>query len=417
MDWQSILSDTELLKYLSIPVVAAFVGWSTNWLAIKLMFYPLEFIGYKPLLLGWQGVIPSKAEKMARVVVEKGLQSLANISEVYQQIDRKKLGEELTKVMDHRLNEYIDDVMTAENATLWENLPNNIKTTIYKNTRKQLPELISHMLDDIGTNIDSLFDLEAMVVEILTNNKQLLNQIFQEAGKEEFKFIINSGAVFGFLFGLVQMAIWYFYPEWWILPVAGLLVGYATNVIALKIIFEPVEPVKIGPFVIQGLFLKRQKEVARVLCRITTTEVITINNILYAMLTGPKNQRTKKMIQMHIRRSIDQTNSWGLGVGKPLAKSMLGTQGYIDLKMRAAEYAILFAEEELLSNQAFSEGQKDIIEALLRERMENLTPREFRDVLRPAFQEDEWKLIVVGAVLGLAAGVLQLFAVFGETLL
>lgn len=416
MDWTQ-LTDPELLKYLSIPVVAAFVGWSTNWLAIKLMFYPIEFLGYKPLLMGWQGVIPSKAEKMAKVVVEKGLNSLANVAEVYNQIDRAKLASELTRVMDHRLNEYIDDVMMAENATLWENLPNNIRSGIYKSVRKQLPDMISTMLDDIGTNIDSMFDLEAMVVEILTNNKELLNQIFQEAGKEEFKFIINSGFYFGFLFGLAQMGVWYFIQEWWMLPLCGLIVGWATNAIALRIIFEPVNPVKVGPFTIQGLFLKRQKEVARVLCRITTNEVITINNILYAMLTGPRNDRAKKMIQSHVRRSIDETNSWGMGVGKPLAKSMLGTQGYIDLKMRAADLAILFAENELLTNQAFSEGQKDIIEELLRTRMESLSPEEFQEVLRPAFQEDEWKLIVVGAVLGLAAGFAQLVLVFGETML
>lgn len=408
-----MLSDPEVLKFLSIPVVAAFVGWSTNWLAIKLMFYPIEFLGYQPLWLGWQGVIPSKAEKMAKVVVEKGLNSLANVAEVYAQIDRRKLSAELVVVLEHRLHEYIDDVMMSENATLWENLPSTVKNTIYKNTRKQLPELIDRMLDDIGTNIDSLFDLEAMVVEKLTQNKVLLNQIFQEAGEAEFKFIVNSGLYFGFLFGLIQMAIWWVYPEWWILPLFGLLVGYATNVIALRIIFQPVNPVKIGPFVLQGLFLKRQKEVARVLCRITTSEIITINNILYAMLTGPRNERTKKMIQLHVRNSIDETNSWGLGMGKPLAKSMLSTRGYIDLKMRAADMAIVLAEEELLHNQGFSEGQKHIIEELLRTRMESLSPEEFQDVLRPAFQEDEWKLIVVGAVLGLAAGFAQLVFVFG----
>lgn len=408
-----MLSDPEVLKFLSIPVVAAFVGWSTNWLAIKLMFYPIEFLGYQPLWLGWQGVIPSKAEKMAKVVVEKGLNSLANVSEVYAQIDRSKLSAELVVVLEHRLHEYIDDVMMSENATLWENLPSAVKNTIYKNTRKQMPELIDRMLDDIGTNIDSLFDLEAMVVEKLTQNKVLLNQIFQEAGEAEFKFIVNSGLYFGFLFGLIQMAIWWVYPEWWILPLFGLLVGYATNVIALRIIFQPVNPIKIGPFVLQGLFLKRQKEVAGVLCRITTSEIITINNILYAMLTGPRNERTKKMIQLHVRNSIDETNNWGLGMGKPLAKSMLSTRGYIDLKMRAADLAIVLAEEELLHNQGFSEGQKHIIEELLRSRMESLSPEEFQDVLRPAFQEDEWKLIVVGAVLGLAAGFAQLVFVFG----
>ena len=191
-----ILSHPDIWKYLSIPVVAAIVGWGTNWLAIQLMFVPKEFIGYQPLLLGWQGVIPSKAEKMAKVVVEKGLSALANVAEVYGEIDRELLASELVKVMDQRIIEYIDELMIAENGTLWENLPNNVRTNIYKNVRKQLPEMAMTMLDEIGTNIDELFDLEQMVIEKLTSNKDLLNKIFQEAGEKEFKFFFGITGFF-----------------------------------------------------------------------------------------------------------------------------------------------------------------------------------------------------------------------------
>ena len=45
------------------------------------------------------------------------------------------------------------------------------------------------------------------------------------------------------------------------------------------------------------------------------------------------------------------------------------------------------------------------------ERMQQLTPEEFEGVLRPAYQADEWKLIVVGAVLGMIAGFMQLYIV------
>ena len=47
------------LPLLSIPFISAIVGWSTNFLAVKMMFYPIEFIGFKPYL-GWQGLIPAK---------------------------------------------------------------------------------------------------------------------------------------------------------------------------------------------------------------------------------------------------------------------------------------------------------------------------------------------------------------------
>ena len=43
--------------------------------------------------------------------------------------------------------------------------------------------------------------------------------------------------------------------------IGGALVGYVTNWIALKWIFEPLNPLVLGPFILQGMFLKRQKEV------------------------------------------------------------------------------------------------------------------------------------------------------------
>jgi len=45
--------------------------------------------------------------------------------------------------------------------------------------------------------------------------------------------------------------------------------------------------------------------------------------------------------------------------------------------------------------------------------MKELSPEEFEGVLRPAYQQDEWKLILVGAILGMGAGFIQLYFVFG----
>ena len=46
-----------------------------------------------------------------------------------------------------------------------------------------------------------------------------------------------------------------------------------------------------------------------------------------------------------------------------------------------------------------------------------LSPEEFQALLRPCFQEDEVKLIMIGGVLGMLAGVAQLIWVFGESML
>jgi uncharacterized membrane protein YheB (UPF0754 family) len=66
-----------------------------------------------------------------------------------------------------------------------------------------------------------------------------------------------------------------------------------------------------------------------------------------------------------------------------------------------------------LQDPGFNRARADAIEELIAARMAELPPEEFIDLLRPAFEEDEWMLIMLGAVLGFAAGWLQLVVVTG----
>ena len=50
-------------------------------------------------------------------------------------------------------------------------------------------------------------------------------------------------------------------PTWWFLPLAGALCGYATNWIAMWLIFKPIEPTTyLGCVTLHGSFLKRQSQ-------------------------------------------------------------------------------------------------------------------------------------------------------------
>ena len=100
------LTDPEIWKYLSIPVIAALIGWITNWLAIKLTFYPLNFIGIPPFL-GWQGIIPSKAEKMARISVDATISKIGTVQEISEYIDPRVLSQYIVNNTIPRTEEYV----------------------------------------------------------------------------------------------------------------------------------------------------------------------------------------------------------------------------------------------------------------------------------------------------------------------
>ena len=83
------------------------------------------------------------------------------------------------------------------------------------------------------------------------------------------------------------------FPANWTLPVGGAVVGYITNWIALKNIFEPVNPVKLGPFTLQGMFLKRQFEVSEAFSDYIAKFVLNSQRVWQSMLSGESAEKFK----------------------------------------------------------------------------------------------------------------------------
>ena len=408
MESESII---EILKYLSIPVIAGLVGIITNWLAIKLTFFPIEFCGLRPIF-GWQGIIPSKARKMAEISVDSTLSRLGSVSEIIEQMNPAIIGEHILSTLEPRLEELVDEIMRKRHRTLWQNLPKPVKQIAYMRVKEELPKVVDNLVADIAPKIESLFDLKAMVIDHLEKDKTLLNKIFLECGEKEFSFIVRSGLWFGFLFGLPQLLLWYFFPYPIILPVCGFLVGWATNWLALNMIFRPVKPSKFLGFNIHGLFLKRQAEVSESFCTIVTEEILTVELIVQAMLTGKEAPRTRAIIQRHFEELVDEA----VGVIKPLTQAAMGPKSFADLKQDTGQKAIDLSTQTL-KDPLFNQQRAQVVKEIMSERMKQLPSEEFQDLLRPCFQEDEIKLIIIGGILGALAGLGQIAFIFGQSLL
>ena len=402
------LTSVDFWKHLSIPFVAALVGWGTNWLAIKLTFQPLEFTGLRPIF-GWQGIIPSKAAKMAATFAESTMFRLGTLREIFHQMDPEAIAEHISREIDPQLQTYTDEVLFyGGNSAVWRTMPKIVKVRIYDRVRGQTPRLIHGLMLDVEERIEDLMDFKDMLVTHLSADKALLNRLFLEAGSEEFRFIIKSGLYFGFLFGLIQLAVWTFVKESWVLPLFGGLVGFLTNWIAINLIFRPLYARQIGPWSVQGLFLKRQREVAGIWCRIVTREIVTIRQIIEAMLHGPRSGKTQALIRKHLQPIADEA----LGALRPAAQFTMGQDALDEIRQNVADKAVAVSLEPF-KHWGFIEDRADVLERLLNQRMVDLPPDEFQDLLRPCFQEDEWKLILMGGVLGFLAGLGQLVLIFG----
>lgn len=389
------------LALVSVPVVAAVIGWLTNWLAIQMSFHPVHFIGLTRRL-GWQGVIPRKAEKMAHICIDRTLAQFGSLNAIYRKLEPERIIEQAVKRVTPRLDEYVDEVMYEIQPVLWDNLPNFVRERVYRWARAQLPAHIESLVEDIGDDLAELVDLKALLSRELEHHPDLMNRVFKEAGSVELRSVIRWGAIIGALLGALILPLWVIFPEPWILPLGGFVVGFLTNYLAINLIFRPLEPRRILFWRMQGLFLRRQPEISEVWSRLVAEELLTVEKVADAMLNGRHGDRTRVIIQKHLRPLLD--NSLVL---KLTAQVSVGMTGYAELKKVMNEKAVA-ATHNIFSDPRFNHDRAPLVARALSEQMQELTPAQFQDVLRPAFREEEFKLMWVGGLVGAVAGAIQL---------
>lgn len=406
----------EVWEYVLIPFIAGLVGYGTNVLALQMTFLPIEFFGI-PLfriknepwgIIGWQGIIPTKAEKMAGITFDLMTTRLFDIREIFARLDAARFSHEMEDGLLLLMDKIINNVANQYMPGAWNKLPQDVRDEIVVMTADDdSQDFMEAFMHDLQEHVDDVVDIKYMTVQACVANKPLVNKIFQECGEKEFKFIRRSGFYFGFLFGCAQMGIWFVYDAGWILPVAGFLVGWFTNYLALKLIFAPLHPRKFLCWTVQGIFLKRQKEVSETFARIICVEILHTKAIWDSIFDGPLSKNFIAMLRAHTLVFVESL----LQEIKPIAIAAMGADQYSQMKEDIAQQVI----EELPSiidlTYAYSQEALDM-ENTIRTKMQALPSDEFEGVLHPAFQEDEITLIFLGGVLGAIVGVIELFVLF-----
>jgi uncharacterized membrane protein YheB (UPF0754 family) len=423
--------ESHLVDLITIPLFTGAIGYLTNWSGVIMLFSPLRFWGFRvpglALLVrymprkiqqipgvmhggvGWQGIIPSRAAKMGSIAVDKGIAKLGSPADFYQQLEPDKIAEHILAVAREDIREVVERIMEREHPQLWRDLPPQLRDAVHARVQQQLPDIVRAVTNSIGRNIDHLLDIKLMVIRHFEEHPELPVRIFREIGEKELKFIVNFGFFFGFVLGLplfVLSELWF--PDfWWVLPVGGVIIGYVTNWVALWMIFEPTEPRKIGPFKVHGLFLRRQPEAGDVYAKVVADDVVTLSNIGNDLLYGPRSDRTRHMIETALRPAVDQA----AGPARSMVRVAMGTREYDSISRSVASEAVEYTMTPL-TDAEFGRRQSSRVKELISERIREMSSTDFAEMLRTAIRQDEWLLLLHGAVLGLAAGLLHL-AIFG----
>ena len=397
----------ELLFLLfTIPIVTGLIGWTTNWAAVKMIFYPQHFVGLGPL--GWQAILARHADKFAGGVAEMVTQNLVTAGELADRIPQAELTRLLEKHLDAGAEPAARRVADALEPGQWETLAPAMQAMVVAMIRDKGREALRQLGPQVKTLAIQSIDLGQVIFSSLTGrNIGVMIRLTKYIARSEFRFIEYYGGLFGLLIGLVQVALWGLLQRWWLIPAVGAVVGLVTNWLAIQMIFKPRQPKRYLGFVTyQGLFPKRQAAIAADYGKIAATEILTPRRMLqWCRDSGAGDtleRKLKQLAEQHFNRELQEAQT--------------ALPGVFDLeKIEAAKQHAFEALREILLN-ALPEIEELLDQHLqvgrtIEERMAALPKDRFERILRGIFEEEERTLILVGGFLGLCVGLLQALVV------
>jgi uncharacterized membrane protein YheB (UPF0754 family) len=188
------------------PIIAAFTGWFTTWIAIYMLFHPRQpktFLG-----ITIQGVFPKRQRQVAAKlgsVVANELIHFKDIEVLLKNPENlKSLSPTIEKHLDSFLYVKLKEKLPVIAMFVSDNMMKQIKAGMMEEIELLLPQIIHQYTESLSATID----IEKMVTEKVTNfSSDKLEAILQSVMKKEFTFLEIIGAVLGFAIGLLQMSL------------------------------------------------------------------------------------------------------------------------------------------------------------------------------------------------------------------
>ncbi|MEE9613749.1 MAG: DUF445 family protein [Thermodesulfobacteriota bacterium] len=196
-------------RYLLPPLVGAAIGWLTNYVAIKLLFrphLPISILGFK-----LQGLIPKRRKDIARSMaqtIEKDLLSSKDIAATLNTIDWKdEVEKTVEEVVEHRFAaRSIKKIPLV--GLVSENLTYHIKYLLTREILRHIDKNKEGFAQKLGEGVDVQ---ELLVTRIDDMDLKRFEDLLTAFISNELRHIEWIGGIMGFLIGLTQTAIFYFF--------------------------------------------------------------------------------------------------------------------------------------------------------------------------------------------------------------
>ena len=202
--------DPENIKYLLSPFICAFIGWMTNYLAIRMLFHPRQPV----TILGWtwQGLFPKRQAELAQRLGQLVESELLSHQDIRRVIDDPGFQVRLRTMVEGAVHRFVQGKLTSLhpllNSLLRGTVADRVKDVIVEEMERFLPDLI----EQAASELESQIHIDRIVREKIEGfSPERLEALLFSMLKKEFWFIEIVGGVLGLAVGSVQavmFAVW-----------------------------------------------------------------------------------------------------------------------------------------------------------------------------------------------------------------
>ncbi|WP_018613544.1 DUF445 domain-containing protein [Segetibacter koreensis] len=189
-----------------IPVISAFIGWFTNWIAIKMLFHPRE--PKKILGITFHGIFPKRQQQFAMKLGKLVSNELLSFSEIEEKISNPANVEKILPVLEKHIDIFLKEKLATEIPMIGMLIGEKTISQVKAVFMKELQELFPVLMKQYMTTLEHELNLEKIVIEKVGKfSSDKLEDILNQIMSSEFRFVEIIGAVLGFIIGLIQVLI------------------------------------------------------------------------------------------------------------------------------------------------------------------------------------------------------------------
>jgi uncharacterized membrane protein YheB (UPF0754 family) len=188
-----------------------------------------------------------------------------------------------------------------------------------------------------------------------------------------------------------------------VIPFVSAFIGWWIGQLMIKILFHPVRPVKIAGFTIQGVFPKRQQQLAEKLGRLLVSGELFSAEEIGEKITRPEMfKKIMPLVEVH----IDNFLKVKLPENMPMISMFIGEKTITQLKtVFLAELELLFPE--VMKNYIKGLQEDTNLEKILVAKLSSFPGEKLEKLLfLEAGKELRW-IGIMGGILGFVIGSLQ----------